>query len=141
LYKAAAILFIVCFACYILFTRTPDYFEAETTPGYTVLPDSSDYTKKAVEYKVGKETFIVPIEGWGGSAVAKGEKVTVIYNPTTPSEGALYTFFAYWLHLPELLLCVFVFVALFVSAVLITGENQPEDPLSTDYTKKRKYKD
>jgi hypothetical protein len=141
LYKAAAILFFACFFCYILFTRTPDYFEAETTPGYVILPDPIDYTIKAVEYRVGKETFVVAIEGWGASQVTKGEKVTVIYNPTTPSEGSLYTFFAYWLHLPELVLCVGVFIALFAGAVFITGENQPEEPSSNGYDKKRKYKD
>jgi hypothetical protein len=141
LYKSAAILFFVCFFLYILFTRTPDYFDAETTPGYVVLTDSLDYTSKSVEYRVGHETFVVPIQSWGTSQVSKGEKVEVIYNPTIPSEGSLYTFFAYWLHLPELLTCVFIFIALFAGAVFITGENQPEEPVTEGYAKKRKYKD
>ncbi len=141
MYQAAAILFIVCFSCYILFTRQPDYFEAEFTPGKVVLPDTTDIEIKAVEYPVGQEMYTVPIEGWGASQVSNGEKVTVIYNPTIPSEGSLYTFFAYWIKLPELLAGATVFSLLFVSAIFITGKNQPDDLQETTNERKRKYKD
>ncbi|WP_207493901.1 DUF3592 domain-containing protein [Aridibaculum aurantiacum] len=141
MYKSVAILFLACFSCYILFTRTPDYFDSEFTPGTVVLPDTADWAKKAVVYPVGKEKFTVPIEGWGSSQVAKGDKVTVIYNPTNPSEGAMYTFFSYWLKLPELLISATIFLLLFFGAVFITGENQPEEPDDGSYKKKRKYKD
>jgi hypothetical protein len=141
LYKAAIIIFLVCFSLYILFTREPDYFETEFTPGKIVLTDSTDFTKKAVEYRVGKETFKVPITGWGASQVSKGQSVKVIYNASTPSEGAMYSLFSYWIKLPELLISIIVFIGLFAGAVFITGENQPDDPPSKEFKQKRKYKD
>ena len=140
MYRSAAILFIVCFACYLLFTRQPDYFDSEFTPGKVVLLDTADLHKKFVEYPVGKEKFIVAIDGWGASQVSNGEKVQVIYNPSTPSEGSMYSFFAYWLKLSELLISATIFILLFVGAIFITGENQPEEE-ATGYNKKRKYKE
>jgi hypothetical protein len=119
----------------------PDYFDSEFTPGYVTYLKIKDEQQKAVEYKVGSETFTALIEGWGASQVSKGEKVQVIYNPTTPAEGSLYTFFAYWLKLSEILTGATVFCILFVGAVAITGENEPDDPPSNAYPKKRKYAD
>jgi hypothetical protein len=138
MYKTAAILYVIGLVCYILFSRVPDFFDAEFTPGKVLQLKSLE---KQIQYKVGKETFVVPISGWGASQVANGQTITVIYNPTVPSEGALYTFFAYWFTLDELLTSAIGFILLFVVAVLITGKNSEESYVEEEAPRKRKYND
>lgn len=137
MYKTAAILYLVLLFCYILFSRVPDYFEGEFTPGIVTQKESFE---KQIQYRVGKETFVVPIGGWGASQVAAGQRITVIYNPTIPTEGALYTFFSYWFTLNELLTSAIGFIVLFVVAILITGKGEWRE-VREDRGRKRKYND
>jgi hypothetical protein len=71
--------------------------------------------------------------------VREGQLVTVIYNPTSPSQAALYTFFGYWLHLGELLISMGGFLALFFSAIFITGKEKPYYYSEEELRKKPKY--
>jgi hypothetical protein len=139
MYRTAALVFLGCFFCYILFTRKPDYFEAEFTPGKVIAGDKPNL--KLLQYPVGKELFNLPFDGWIADRYNSGENVEVIYDPSTPENGAVYSFFTYWLKLPELFASAAVFIALFASAVFITGKNRTEDEGSLPTAKKRKYID
>lgn len=138
MYKTAALVFFGCFFCYILFTRKPDYFEAEFTPGkiVTTTPTGSRF----LQYPVGKQLFTLPFDGWIAGRYREAEKVQVIYDPSNPEDGAVYSFFTYWLKVPELFITLAIFVVLFVSAVFITGNNRPDDGDKVR-AKKRKYID
>jgi hypothetical protein len=124
-----------------LFTREPDYFYSEYAKGVVVLQGNKK-TNKAVKYKVGSETFVVPVTGWGASPITEGDKVEVIHDSSTPSIGSLYSFFAYWFKLHEVLTTAVIYVVLFLAAVSITGKQLPdEEPPAGSFTKKRKYID
>lgn len=93
-----------------------------------------------VVFTIGEKEYAVALHNWGGAKVAKGEKVTVIYNPDQPDQAALYSFFAYWLQGNELLLSAVGFAGLFILAMIITGTNEPPDPYEPTI-RKRRYKD
>jgi hypothetical protein len=92
-------------------------------------------------FREGSETFTVPIEGWGASQVAKGDTVKVIFNPTTPKEANLYSFFSYWLTLSELLISALAYIVLFIAAVIITGRQEEYYYSEEEKRRKRKYND
>jgi hypothetical protein len=138
LYKSAAILYFICFVCYILFSRNPDYFESEFTKG--VIVQTSNRTKQ-VQYSVGNYNYKRSIESWGASQFKQGQHVSVIYNPSIPTEGSLYSFFSYWLKLKELLITACLFIILLFAAVFITGKEETYYYSDEEKRKKRKYDD
>lgn len=138
LFKTAAILYFACFTCYIFFSRKPDYFDSEYTKGIVVVNSTGN---KEVEYLIDNINYTIPLHGWGASPVAKGQPVTVIYNPSVPSDGSMYTFFNYWITLPELLLTACVFIVLLYAAVFITGKEEPYWYTEEEKRKRRKYDD
>lgn len=96
MYKAAILLYIICFFCYILFSRVPDYFDGDFTRGIVVM---NQKRAKHVQYKVGRETFSTKLKGWSADQVAEGDTVKVIFDPSNPASAAYYSFFGYWLNL------------------------------------------
>lgn len=73
-----------------------------------------------------------------------GERVEVIYESGTPSRGAVYTFWGYWLGWKELLYSVVGYAVLFLVAIAITNNPTPEavmEQLDNTEEKKRKYLD
>jgi hypothetical protein len=121
-----------------LFSRTPDYFAGDFSKGVIVLNEDN---AKQVQYSHLNMTYKIPIESWGASQVAKGQVVDVIFNPAIPSEASLYSFFAYWLKLRELIITVCVFAILFLAAVFINGKQETYYYSEEERRKKRKYKD
>ena len=138
LYKPVAILFVFCLVCYIVFSRSPDYFDSEFANG---VIDINAKGEKILTYSIDRKKYKVIIEGWGASQVAKGETVRIIYNPSDPAEASLYSFFAYWFKLKELLFSIGGCVILFIAAVFITGKETPYYYTEEELRKKRKYDD
>ncbi len=138
MFKIAAILYLICFGCYILFSRQPDYFDNYFTKGTVVL--SSTGSKK-VEYSIDNINYTRSIESWGDLQFKKGQQVPVIYNPSNPKDASLYSFFSYWLKLPELLVSSAGFIILLFAAIIITGKEEPYYYTEDEKRKKRKYDD
>jgi hypothetical protein len=138
MYKTATILYLVILFLYILFSRQPDFFESEFTRG--VIIEKQPY-HKSIQYQEGKEIFTKPIKGWGASKVAAGDTVKVIFDPTNPGGGTLYSFFSYWLTLPELLISAIIYIVLFIASVFITGKQEDYYYTEDDLRKKRRYDD
>ena len=144
MYKSIIILYCVCFFCYALVSRVPDYFEGEFIKGVVTSAGFSAEKKEPfveVKYNVGKERFTYKTNMWFLSRYEKGEKVTVIYDPSHPSIGSLYAFIGYWIKWPELLFTAGFFILLFGSAVVITGKNSDEQIDQKVVSNKRKYDD
>lgn len=144
MYKTVIILYLVCFVSYIVFSRVPDYFEGEFIEGVVTKAGFSSALNKpelVVDYKAGSETFHCKTNMWFLTTYKTGEKITVIYNPSNPSEACIFTFIGYWVKWGELSFSAFFFLVFFIISVLITGKNDTEPLMPEDRLKKRKYKD
>ncbi len=127
-----------------MFSRVPDYFEGEFIEGVVTKAGFSPALNKpelVVDYKAGSETLHYKTNMWFLTTHKTGEKVTVIYDPSNPSQACIFTFIGYWLKWSELFFSIFFFMALFIAAVFITGKNSTEPLTPEDRIRKRKYKD
>lgn len=127
-----------------MFSRVPDYFEGEFIEGVVTKAGFSPALNKpelVVDYKAGSETFHYKTNMWFLTTHKTIEKVTVIYDPSNPSQACIFTFIGYWLKWSELFFSIFFFMALFIAAVFITGKNSTEPLTPEDRIRKRKYKD
>jgi len=145
LYKSITILYLVCFGCYLFFTRQPDYLDGEKSPAVIQwLPDSASGIKipKAVfrearkEYAVDARYFL---REW-----SQGEKTEVIYETEHPEKGTVYAFWGYWISWGEVLATVLMYLALFQIAVSLTRNPTPEalvEQLEFKPEKKKRYQE
>ena len=116
----------MCFFCYVLFSRVPDYFEGEFVNGTVSTATFSVKNKRpvlTVRYKVGDEPYTYQTNAWFISRHIPGQTVTMIYNPSDPSIASVYAFVGYWITWNELFFTALVFIILFICAVIITGKN------------------
>lgn len=144
MYKAVATIYIVCFVCYALFSRVPDYFDGEFIKGVVTNASFSDQKgspELTIDYRVGSETFHYKTEMWFLKKYKQGDAVEIIYNPSNPSSACIYAFIGYWIKWPELMFTAFFFIILFVSAVFITGKNNTPAIKNDDERRKRRYDD
>ena len=143
--RSVFILYLICFGCYILFTRQPDYFDGEKAPAtiQNVYDSAVQQTIPAAVYQAAgtcyhtdARYFLRPIQ--------VGQKVTVIYETATPETAAVYTFWGYWMGWGELLFSVIVYVLLLQVAYAVTTNPNAEsfqEQLSYKPEIKRKYND
>lgn len=143
--RSVFILYLICFGCYILFTRQPDYFDGVKAPATIqhVYDSASKQTIPAAVYQTGgiwnhtdARYFLRPI--------ILGQKVTVIYETATPGTAAVYTFWGYWIGWGELLFSVIGYVLLLQVAYAVTTNPNAEsfqEQLSYKPENKRKYND
>jgi hypothetical protein len=122
----------------------PDYFEGEFIEGVVTKANFSTSLNKPeleVDYKVGSETLHYKTNTWFLTTYKTGQKVTVIYDPSIPSQACIYAVIGYWLKWSELLFSAVIFIVFLQAAVFITGKNNTEPSRPEDRLKKRKYKD
>lgn len=145
MYKSITILYLVCFGCYIFFTRQPDYLDGEKSPALIQwLPDSTAGIKipKAVFHEAGKEYAVDAryfLREW-----KPGERTEVIYETEHPEKGAVYAFWGYWMSWGELLATILIYLALFQIALSLTKNPTPEallEQLEFKPEKKKKYQE
>ena len=145
MYKIAAIVYIVCFFLYVLFSRVPDYFDGDITNGIVSKAFFSAKDKHPVlivNYSVGNEKFKYTTNEWFLTSYKPGQIITLIYNPSNPAIVSVYSIVGYWIKWDELLLTALVFIKLFIAAVIITGKNSASpSTLSGEQNSKRKYDD
>lgn len=145
MYKGVFILYLVCFGCYLLFTRQPDYFDGVQVPAIvrkTVNMTDGKPVLKAVFNTGTKEFAIDPHYIFRN--IEEGQKLTVIYETGLPEKGAVYTFWGYWISWGELVMSVVLCFALFQIAVSVTNNPSPEsliEQMEFKEEKKKKYLD
>ena len=139
------ILYVVCFGCYVLYTRHPDFFDGERAPGMIHwMHDSTEKRTipKAI-FRYNLTTYAVDAR-YLGREWKEGDKVEVIYEKEDASKGAVYALWGYWIRWQELIGSVISLVLLFQVAVSITRNPTPEavmDQIEVKEEKKRRYKD
>ena len=143
--RSVFILYLICFGCYILFTRQPDYFDGEKAPAtiQNVYDSATKQTIPVAIYQAGGKWhhtdaryFLRPIK--------LGQKVTVIYETATPETAAVYVFWGYWIGWGELLFSVIGYALLLQIAYSVTTNPNPQsfqEQLSYKPENKRKYND
>ena len=145
MYKLVFILYSVCFFCYILFTRQPDYFDGEFSPGTIRYIKDSASTKLVAKafYSVGKDKYVIDAS-YPLMHPEEGDKVSVIYETGSPEKGAVYRFWGYWMTWGEFAASVIMVFVLFQIAVGIT-KNPTKEAIEEQENyhpdKKRKYLD
>lgn len=143
--RSLIILYLVCFGCYILFTRQPDYFDGEKAPAtIQFIKDSATglFTPNAV-YNDGKKEHRIDaryiFRKW-----KNGDKLEVIYETGTPDNAAVYRFWGYWISWEELVVSIILLAGSVGIAVVVTKNPTPEailEQLEFKEEKKRKYKE
>jgi hypothetical protein len=143
MYKIAIILYLTCFSVYILFSRQPDYFDGEHTiatihfikeSGQNDLTPYAFYTLNKKNYSINASYLFRNLQ--------EGEKVDLIYEAAKPGEGAVYSWWGYWLTWGEILFSIGLLIVMFYIAVSITNNPTPEavlEQLNYKPIKKRKY--
>ncbi len=145
MYKSIFILYLVCFGCYILFTRQPDYFDGVKVPATiqkTIDASSGDVVLRAVFNTGTKEFAIDPY--YPLRTIKAGQQVTVIYETGNPYMGQLYAGWGYWWLWDELLVSSVLCFLLFQVAISVTSNPNPEalvEQLEYKEEKKKKYLD
>ncbi|MEI8075056.1 MAG: hypothetical protein WCH78_09925 [Bacteroidota bacterium] len=127
MYKGIFLLYFVCFSCYVLFTRQPDYFDGDRVPAIIMIAKDSVTGKQIhlAEFSNGYKNFKVKADYYLRSW-KNGEKTEVIYETEHPEKGAVYGFWGYWIGLGELIASVVFIVVSYQIAVSITKNPTPE---------------
>jgi hypothetical protein len=145
MYKSIFILYLVCFGCYLLFTRQPDYFDGEKVPAVVrqeISTTAGDSVLMAV-FNTGTKQFSINPH-YVLRNIREGQQLTVIYETGSPEKGAVYAVWGYWITWGELLMSVVLCVLLFQVAVSVTSNPSPEaltEQSEYKEEKKKKYLD
>ena len=145
MYKDVFILYLICFGCYLLFTRQPDYFDGVKVPALIVKQLDSSSGKQVLKavFNTGTKEFSVEPH-YVFRNIAEGQSRTVIYETGTPEKGAIYTFWGYWITWGELVMSVILCFLLFQIAVSVTNNPSQEsliEQMEFKEEKKKKYLD
>lgn len=127
MYKIAAIIFIACYFLYAVFTRRPDYFDGN------IIPAEIHHLKDAVSSSTFPYAFYI-VDGKKYTINARyifknyseNQEIKIIYEASKPSQGAIYSWWGYWIKWEELLPFIIIYCVLFFGAVSITN-NQTDD--------------
>lgn len=123
MYKLLIVLYVVCYACYIFYTREPDYFDGEIATA-TIIIDPSTKSEFAV-FNVMSKTYQVNAS-YPLRKLVQNEEVKVIYKVSEPEVAVVYRFWGYWFKWGELLMSSILLVALFYLSLSITNNPSPE---------------
>lgn len=123
MYKLLIVLYFVCYACYIFYTREPDYFDGEiATATITINPSTkSEFAVFTVMNKTYQVNASYPLR-----KLVQNEELKVIYKVSEPEVAVVYSFWGYWFKWGELLMSSILLLALFYLSVSITNNPSPE---------------
>ena len=142
LYKFITILYISCFALYILFSREPDFFDGDFAKATITQTHENGQTKKYALFYEGSQKFNATISY--PSLFTKGEQVEIIYEKSNMANATVYSFWGYWITIEELFGSIILWVLLFMVAVTI-NKNPLTEGLQLEENQsefqKRKYDD
>ena len=132
-------LYFTCYFCYIFYTRTPDYFDGETT---TATISINPVTQKAIaNFTLASITYSITAN-YPLRKLKQGDKVEIIYLPSKPEAAVVYSFWGYWITWGELVMSIILLLALYQLAVSITYNPTPEaiiDQMDKEDMPKTKY--
>lgn len=134
MFKVVFTLYVVCYACFIFYTREPDYFDGEIAKGTITFINQ----KPIATYKVSNNVYSINTD-YLFKTWHSNETVNIIYNPAHPEKACVYSIWGYWFTWGELLLSSILLFALYQLAVGITqnpAENNGENEVME---KERKY--
>ncbi|NCI47042.1 hypothetical protein [Sediminibacterium soli] len=137
------ILYLVCFGCYILYTRVPDFFDGETSPAmvHWMYDSRSQRTIPKALFRYNSKNYAIDAR-YVFRSLPEGKKLTVIFEKEAVSQAAVFAFWGYWLRWQEVLVSVILLLVLFQMAVIITKNPTPEallEQMEYKEEKKRKY--
>jgi hypothetical protein len=127
LYKSIIPLYLICFGCYILFTRQPDYFDGDFAPAKLVV-QKDRVTGRPInfaEFSNGIKTFQVKADYPFRLFEHKGV-YSVIFEKEHPEKAVIYKFWGYWIGWGELLGSIVFLLLSFQLAKAITMNPTPE---------------
>lgn len=145
MYKGIFILYLVCFGCYLLFTRQPDFFDGERVPAtiHLVKDSASANVIPQAIYHDGYKVYAIDaryvFRTWN-----EGDQLLVIYETDNPASATVYRLWGYGITWGELLASVVLCIALFQVAVTVTRNPSAEsvlEQMETGKEKKRRYMD
>jgi hypothetical protein len=120
-----------------LFTRQPDFFDSERTPGTIIQLNN----KIVAQFSAG-DTLLhseVPYAFLHNT----GSRVEVIYEISDPAKAKQYGVLGYWITFGELIVSMLIIIVLYFVAVSITNNPTPEalrEELEASKKKPRKPK-
>ena len=143
MYKVASILYLTCFSLYVLFSRQPDYLDGEFTKATIHFIKDSTTGKLApfAFYRTDRKDYLVNVD-YIFRKFEEGEKVDLIFEASQPKQGALYSWWGYWITTGEVFFSVGLLIVMFFIATSITKNPTPEavmEQLNYKPVKKRKY--
>jgi hypothetical protein len=143
MFKTIIPFYIICFTLYVFFTRQPDYLDGKFTTGVIhYIKDSTQKPVAKVFFTIDKTTYAEKA-AYTLRNLRENESVPVIYDTSNPANGAVYTWWGYWLQWDELLASVFFTVLLYYGANAITSNPTPETLIEEledeENTKRKKY--
>ena len=123
MYKLLIILYVVCYACYIFYTREPDYFDGEIVMATIKINQSTKSTTAIFSLK--NKTYSVDAS-YPLRNLKENDKVKVIYKVSEPEKAIVYSVWGYWFRWGELLMSSILVIALFYFSVSITNNPSQE---------------
>lgn len=128
--KTVVIVYIVIFATYILFTRTPDYFDSASIHATVhYAKDSTGTTIPFAFYKPNNQDLKTDAR-YLFRDYQDGEECTVRYAVDQPQKAAVYSVWGYWITWQEMMGSIVLAVILFQIAKAVTSNPTPEGLLS-----------
>lgn len=141
MFKLLFWLYITCYACYIFYSREPDFFDGETTTGKIVRDNLTK--KKVAIFFIGQKKYTVDAE-YLFRNISNDDVVDIIYLPFRPEKAAIYSFWGYWFRWSEILMSSVLLFAMYQLSVSITN-NPSATAITTEAEemnfKKPKYTD
>ncbi|MCW3087025.1 MAG: hypothetical protein JWQ78_411 [Sediminibacterium sp.] len=133
----------MCFGCYLLFSRQPDYLDGEKAPATIqwTFDSASNRSIPKANFNTGLKNYAIDaryvFREW-----KNGDKTLVIYESGDPAKAAVYSIWGYWITWEELVYSIVLLLILYRVAVAITSNPTPEavvEQLDFIPEKKRKY--
>jgi len=145
LYKIAAIIFIACYALFALFTRRPDYFDGKIIPAKIHFKKDAALGNKTpqAQYVVDQKTYLTPAT-YLFKTFKENQEIRIIYEAATPSQGAIYSWWGYWIRWEELIPAIVIYTVLFLGSLSITNNQTEKSKMDQENylpAKKKKYSD
>lgn len=134
-------LYFTCYACYIFYTREPDYFDGETINA--IINIDTKTNKATATYTVANKTYTINAS-YPLRALHNQQNIELIYLPQQPEKAVVYSLWGYWFTWGELAMSFILLFAMYQLSVSIT-KNPTETAIKSqqevDETAKRKYTD
>ncbi len=118
--KSVLILFIACFLSYLPFSRTPDYFDSDTTPALIEAKVDSVFAV----FKESGKTYRVQLDQKRFQS-SIGTRIEIRYELSAPQHAKVNQLIGYWLEPKELLGALSILIFLLIAAYATTHRPDP----------------